>query len=156
MLILFCLKWGKGGIYLKDFYEIKHLIIGKICVCENLGDEKGPITITYNEEFIFEKIHNNIAEEVISGDSFRRNRFNRNRYNISNKEQNMYDHIFNKKYVVEIVELDEYLKQINLLDLNLTINQIEQIKNGIIEKWVVIKIYNYVNFNLKKEKQLQK
>lgn len=140
---------------MKEFYEIKNLIIGKIYVCEQVGRGNGPITTTYNQKFIFEKKSDTIAEEVISGDSFHGYEFKKNRYNISNKEKNMYDHIFNTKYVVEPIGLSEYLSEIDLKDLNLSNIELELYQNGLINKWTVIEIYNYLNFELKEQKQLQ-
>ncbi len=138
---------------MKETYLLSNLIIGKIYVCENLGGNRGPISTLTNEVYIFEIRNEDIVEEVITGDSFRS--YKKNRYEISNREQDVYNHIFNKKYVVDIEKLSDKLTP-ELLD-SLTLD--EQAKNllatGVVDKWTLVKIYNQLNFELQKNKQKQ-
>ena len=136
---------------MKETYSVEQLIIGKIYVCNNLGNISGPIQMLTNEQYIFEIKTDDVVEEVITGDTFKKSR---KQYQVSNLEQNVYNHIFNKKYVVETQELKEYLNEVIIekLDLNK-----ELINRGFIEKWDLVRIYNELNFQLNnKQKMLQK
>jgi len=136
---------------MKETYLVEEIIIGKIYVSSNLGNLSGPIPMVSNEVYIFEIKNDDIVEEVISGDTFKKGK---KQYQVSDLEQDVYDHIFNKKYVVETKELISVLNDdmINELDLNG-----ELINSGFIEKWDLIKIYNKLNFKQNnKQKRLQK
>lgn len=136
---------------MKETYSIEDLIIGKFYVCNNLGNITGPIQMMTNEQYIFEIKSDDIAEEVITGDSFKKSR---KQYQLSNLEQDVYNHIFNKKYVVETQKLEEYLNEEIIEKLNLNN---ELINRGFIEKWDLVRIYNDLNFQLNnKQKMLQK
>ena len=76
-------------------------------------------------------------------------------------EKNAYNHVFNKKYVVETEKVKNILTEELLNKIDIDSNSKELIENGVIDKWTLIKIYNYINFELNKEaennqKQLKK
>ena len=119
----------------------------------------GPIQTISNQYFVFELKNDDIVEEVITGDSFKSCK--KNRYQISDMEKNTYNHVFNKKYVVETEKLKNILTEEVLNKIDIDSNSKELIENGVIDKWTLIKIYNYMNFELNKEtennqKQLKK
>lgn len=138
---------------MKETYLLSNLLIGRIYVCENLGRNRGPISTLTNELYIFEIKTEDIVEEVITGDSFRS--YKKNRYEISDREQDNYNHIFNKKYVVDTEKLCEKLTPELLDSLALDEQKKALLATGVIDKWTLVKIYNQLNFELQKNKQKQ-
>lgn len=138
---------------MKETYLLSNLLIGRIYVCENLGGNRGPISTITNELYIFEIKNEDIVEEVITGDSFRACK--KNRYEISDREQDAYNHIFNKKYVVDTEELNKKLTPELLEQLALDVHTKDLLATGVIDKWTLVKIYNLLNFELQKNKQKQ-
>ena len=136
---------------MKEIYLLDDLIIGRLYVCNNLGTLNGPIHITTTEQYIFESKTDDIVEEVITGDSFKKSR---KQYQVSSLEEDSNNHIFNKQYVIDTESLRNILSEEFIDDLDL---DIECINNGTINKWDLVKIYNKLNFKKNnKEKRLQK
>lgn len=136
---------------MKETYLLEDLIIGRIYACNNLGNLAGPIPIISNELYIFELKKDDIVEEVITGDSFKKKK---SQYQVSNLENDSNNHIFNKKYVIETQKLSDVLDEEIINELSL---RKELIISGFIDKWDLVKIYNKLNFKQNdKKKMLQK
>lgn len=136
---------------MKEIYLLDDLIIGRLYVCNNLGIVNGPINMITNEQYIFEIKKDDIVEEIITGDTFRKSR---KQYQVSNLEKDSNNHIFNKRYVIQTESLRNILSEEFVDDLGL---DMECINNGTINKWDLVKIYNKLNFKQNdKKKMLQK